>query len=138
MNDNEKMVNKIIMGAAFLVAFFVYGTCKAEVTQLSLELKRMPYQREPFFPDQTEWGHEVALHWDVRLGRFFLENETWGQTYDSVFKYMGWQYNMGLTVTPWLDLVWDHHSRHALDADMGRFPVSDAYGIRLNFLGEKK
>lgn len=110
------------------------GRADAKVSQLSLELKRMPFNRDFLFPDRTEWEFETSLLMDVSIGRWFMESDLTGRTAGSRYRYVGWQYTTGLRVAEWLDVIWDHHSEHAIDYERAKFPVRDGYGIRLNFV----
>lgn len=114
------------------------SSASAEVHQFSLELKRMPFNRDYFFPGKTEWDHETSLLWDVSLGRWFMESDLTGRTSDGRYRYASWTYTTGFHIADWLDVIWDHHSEHALDYERSMFPVRDAYGIRLNFVEKKK
>jgi hypothetical protein len=106
---------------------------QARVKELSLDLKRMPFQRDYLFPDRTNWGHEVRLNADGEIGRFFMNNQVTGRTYDSRFRYVSWGFDVGFHVFPWLDVVHSHLSEHAIDLYRDKFPVRDSYGIRLKF-----
>jgi len=105
----------------------------AEVRELSLDLKRMPFQRDFMFPDQTDWGHEVKLTAGMGLGIYFQNNQVTGRTYGSRFRYVAWEFDHGITILPWLELIHSHKSEHAMDIFVDKFPVRDSYGIRLKF-----
>jgi hypothetical protein len=106
-------------------------------THLSLQLSRMPYQRDYFFPGQTEWGHELQLRWNVGWGRWFADNNITGRTFNSAFKYVSWEYETGFKLLPGLDAVWHHKSEHKLEEYSDTFPVRDSYGLRITFIGKK-
>jgi len=106
----------------------------AKVRELSLDLKRMPFQRDFLFPDRTNWGHEVRMTADMNIGRWFIDNQLTGRTYDSRFRYVAWEYDTGFYILPWLDLIWSHKSQHTMDLYRDKFPVTDSYGIRLKFV----
>ena len=124
------MLYKIALTLALLHA----STADAKVTRLSLGLKRMPFNADAMFPGHTKWEAETDLLWDVSLGRWFAENDVTGRTYGSRYRYVSWRFSTGVQVTPWLDLVWDHHSQHGVDLYIDRFAVKDGYGIRLHFV----
>ena len=105
----------------------------AEVKELSLDLKRMPFQRSYLFPGQTNWGHEVRLTADGEIGPWFLNNRLTGRTYNSRFHYVGWEYDTGFHLTPWLDIIKSHESQHAIDLFRDKFEVVDSYGLRIKF-----
>lgn len=104
------------------------------LTEANLELKRMPFQRDYFFKDQEDWGYEISLKLKYQKRSIFLESDITGQTFDSRFRNVWWDYTVGVKVTSEIDIVWDHRSQHALDLDRKKFPVRDSYGIRLNLL----
>jgi hypothetical protein len=127
----------IIWIFAVIVFLTWCGRAEAKVTQLSLELKRLPFNRDYFIPERTIWDAETNLLWDVSLGRWFIENDITGRTADSRYRYVSWQFTTGINITPYLDLVWDHHSEHRMDTYSDKYPVRDAYGIRINFVEGK-
>lgn len=107
---------------------------RPQVDALSLDIKRLPFQRDYFFPEQKYWGYELLLQWDVSWNRFYLESNIPARTYNSRFRYVGWQYDMGYRLVPGVSLIWSHFSQHALDEYRYRYPISDSYGIRINFI----
>jgi hypothetical protein len=111
-------------------------TCAAEakVRELSLDLKRMPFQRDFLFPDRTNWQAETKLTADVSIGRWFLDNQITGRTYGDRYRYVAWEFDTGLYILPWLDILWSHKSEHAIDLYRDKFSVRDSYGIRLKFV----
>jgi hypothetical protein len=117
-----------------ILSLVIPCVAEAKVRELSLDLKRMPFQRDFLFPDRTNWGHEVSLIADMNIGRWFIDNKIIGRTYDSRFRYIAWDYDTGFNVLPWLDILWSHKSEHALDLYRDKFPVRDSYGIRLKFV----
>ena len=108
----------------------------AKVHYLNLEGKRMPYQRDSMLPGVTEWGYEVSLNMKVSMSKVWLESDLTGQSHEARFRNMWWDYTLGYSIIPELDLVWDHQSQHALDWEIQRYDVRDSYGIRLNFIKE--
>ena len=118
----------------------------AEVKKLNLELKRLPFQRDYYTPERTTWDYEVTLNMDLSkelftVGSynidFFLESDLTGQSANSRFRNLWWDYTVGLSILPDVDIIWDHRSQHALDEKTDfandKYPVRDSYGIRLNF-----
>lgn len=119
-----------------LIAGLLLSTvAQSKTEQLSLELKRMPFQRSYFFPDNTEWGHEATLLYKVSVfnGRVWMDSDITGQTINGRFRRTYWDYTLGVKLLPEIDLVWDHRSDHRIDWDADKFQVSDSYGIRINF-----
>ena len=123
---------------ALIILFSCLAEAKPRATHLSLELSRMPHNRDFLFPGKEDWGHELQLRWSVDWWRWFADNNVTGRTADSRFRYVGWEYETGFHIVEGLDLVWHHHSQHAIDWYRERFPVVDAYGIRMTFIDEKR
>ncbi len=133
--------------AILMVLLIRSSFVQAEVYSLNLELKRMPFQRDYFIPDETSWDHEVSLNMDVRLPfkvsrslptYVFLESDVTGQFRNSRARNMWWDYTLGVSVFDWLSLVWDHRSQHTLDEKFhDKYPVRDSYGVRIDFVKAK-
>ena len=111
---------------------------EAKVRDLSLDLKRMPYNRDYLFPGQQYWGYETRLNADVDIGRFFMDNQITGRTFDSRYRYVSWGFDVGIRLTPWLDIVHSHLSQHAIDLYHETYPVVDSTGIRIRFTEDSK
>lgn len=119
---------------------------QAEVSKLNLELKKMPFQRDYYIPEHTSWDYEVTLNMDLKLNTInygyqsflFLESDLTGQSRNSRFRNMWWDYTLGFSLLPDIDIIWDHRSQHSLDEQVDyvndKYPVTDSYGIRINFL----
>ena len=118
------------------------SSASADVDYLNLELKHMPFQRDYFIPEQTSWQYELSLNFRANIWRFWLESDTTGQAYGDRFRNMWWDYNIGFSIIPEVDLVWDHRSQHSLDfqADTvnDKYPVRDSFGFRLNFITDER
>lgn len=127
MND-DRIEMKLL-----LLLLLTCTSLRAEVRELSLDLKRMPFQRDFMFPEQLYWGHEVKLTADMSLERYFQDNQVIGRTYGSRFRYVAWEFDHGIHILPWLDVIHSHKSEHAIDILLVKFPVRDSYGIRLRF-----
>lgn len=54
----------------------------------------------------------------------------------SQFRTIGWNFMLGIMPFSWLQLEYEHHSQHILDSKfaLGRFPVEDSIGFKLNFI----
>jgi len=125
------------MKKLLLLLLLIAPTAQARVDHLSLELKRMPFQRDYYYPGMTEWGHELTLNMLVTTGDLFLDSRLNGKSRNGRFRDIYWQYTLGYKLFGPIDLVWGHRSQHSMDfqADTttDKYPVSDAYGIRINF-----
>jgi hypothetical protein len=123
------------MKKLLLLLLLIAPTAQARVDHLSLELKRMPFQRSYFFPGQTDWGHEVSLLYKVSIlkGHVWMDSDITGQTMNGRFRRTYWDYTLGVKLIDEVDLVWDHVSDHHIDWEMDKFQVRDSWGIRINF-----
>lgn len=123
----------------YLLPLLVSTAALAEpqADRLSMDIKRLPFQRDFFFPEQKYWGYELRLNLDLSWGRFFLLNEIPARTYNDRFRYVAWSYDAGVNVLPGLDLIWSHNSQHALDEYRATYPVTDSYGIRITWFERK-
>lgn len=127
-------MTKFLLALSLLVSAPTYGHTEINVTDMNLELKRMPHQRDFFIPGQIEWGYEVTLNFTSKWAGLYLESDLTGQTYGSQFRNMWWDFTMGHKLIGPIDLVWDHRSQHTLDMKtLDDFPVRDSFGIRINF-----
>lgn len=127
---------KVHITTIFMLIFLTPALyAKPSATHLSLQVSRMPFQRDYFFPERTAWGHELQLRWDVGWSRWFMDNNITGRTFNSRFRYVSWEYETGVKVTPGFDVIWHHHSQHAMDEYRNNFPVLDSWGVRLTFIG---
>ena len=117
-----------------LLLLLLPSLAQARVTQFSLDLKRMPFQRDFMFPEQLNWGNEVKLTANGELGYYFQNNQVTGRTYNSRFRYVSWEFDHGFHLAPWLDLIHSHKSEHAMDRYLDKYPVRDSYGFRISFL----
>lgn len=116
-----------------------YTTNMIDIEKLSVEHKWYDTNRDPYFPDKTDWETKTGLYWNVRLYRIFWDNNVHMSMDSSQVRTVGWQYVIGFHVTTWFDLVKDHHSRHVLEGVQNdKFPVEDSYGFRINFIPSVK
>jgi len=117
------------------------GVVNPTLKSFSLGLKKIgPGKRDPFFDnDNSGWENRMNVYWDVGLfNRYFMESDIYLETRDSAVKHVGWNFQQGIEVSCWLDIIHEHHSRHATDDYRGRFPVEDHYGVRVHFVRQKK
>jgi hypothetical protein len=138
--------------------FFVVMTCDTRASaaefltprNLSLDLGAFTSQaaREPYLntPASGALYSKLDLNWDVDLACtsgselcLFWDNTIHSLTGQSRFRYVSWEFRTGLDLGR-VELFYYHHSEHALDeipVDR-KFPVADAYMVRINFLREVK
>lgn len=110
-----------------------------KVDELSVEALNYEAYRDPYFPDhgQTDFKHEVNTRFKVTLlNSIYFQNRYFiGIDNSPQVRHAGLEYTLGLEVFKWLDIVRYHMSRHVLEESRPhRFPVTDAYGIKLNLI----
>lgn len=109
-----------------------------EIRDLSLEYRQ--FQEGSILhelPDQFAARGELNLDLDMRLvGPLFWRNRVHSLIDQSQFRLIGWNFVLGWEVTDWLELNWEHFSRHLLDAQYPNrhFPVEDSLGLRIRFV----
>ena len=146
--------------ALFLIWLFglIGGTnaCKAEPLQIdrfSVTFAKLG-QRDHMLPEvePTHWQMQLATEFDLSIFKHvYWKNKIHGETAYSKFMGIGWEYDLGIHVGKYVDVFWQHHSRHSLDVSQPyyysrpdfrikklRYPVRDAYGIRFNFIPERR
>lgn len=134
------------MKIVLILLAFISLPLKAEVTELSLDYRKMKDKRDPYFPDKTDWTNYVGLNWGVRGYKLlFWDNQVFFYGDDAQVRKVGWHFTSGVHVTDFIDLTYHHESEHS--ADMGRyeepgivkprFPLENSYGVRFNFLDKK-
>jgi hypothetical protein len=80
---------------------------------------------------------DVTLLQLPSLTRFFWRNNFEMDSTNRQVRYAGWQWELGLTLIPKVQLFHRHHSRHVLEketpANVNRFPLRDEYVISVDF-----
>ena len=120
-----------------------------DVEDISMEASKFDCNREPMTPDIpcTDYLYRMAFRVDLRLLEVgYFRNNVHTEALESQVKTVGWEYEIGLRVFPWLDIFRHHHSRHVMEGEQPRvwdidrqalrevrYPVEDSYGIRLRF-----
>lgn len=62
----------------------------------------------------------------------FINNTIHSETDKDQFRIIGWQYQMGVHIGPWIDLYAEHFSQHLLDTEGTRpYPVTNALGVKI-------
>ena len=115
---------------------------------LSLDLGAFTSQasREPYLntPESGALYSKLDLNWDIDLACGYYPSICfiWDNTIHSLagqnrFRYVSWEFRTGLDFGR-IELFYYHHSEHALDEGPPdrKFPVADAYMVRINFLRE--
>jgi hypothetical protein len=124
-----------------------------DVDHLDMEVAKFGCNRDPIVPEIecNDWRGRVSLNADLRLMEYaYFKNEIHGEGTDAAFKTMGWHFELGLRLSKYIDVFYEHHSRHALDQgnathisydgrySIKKFPVEDSYGLRFTFYESKR
>jgi hypothetical protein len=143
--DREFIMNRL------LIALVMATACPAraefrllDIDRMSIDLSRFGCNREPLTPqyDCKDYVGRIASEFDLRLLEYgYWRNRVHTEGIKAQVKTVGWEYEFGLRVVPELDVFYHHHSRHVMDDPLpvyqdnrqGKFPVSDEYGVRMNF-----
>jgi hypothetical protein len=83
-------------------------------------------------------GKQIDLNVNADILTYgFWENRVHSMTDETVdgpgqFRVVGWNYRIGVHVSKYLDVYYEHFSRHLLDTTYPTaFPVQDSFGIKL-------
>lgn len=148
MGSIQYLVRWIAWAILFLLGY-VLGNCvlagPLEVDYLAVETSKFEGRREASTPNtpQGDYQQRAALRWDVSLWKnIYWNNNTHCETTSGGVKTVGWLWEAGLRVTPWLDVFKAHHSQHVVDepsqvrweGSAGKFPNEDSLGVRLIFI----
>ena len=118
-----------------LLLLFITTPALSDVQYLNLEAKRLPFQRDYYYPNTNHWGHELSLNFKATIGKAWLESDITGQSRKGRFRNIWWDYTLGYELNKYFDVVWDHKSQHSLDIQLDdKYPVRDSLGFRINFL----
>lgn len=99
--------------------------------EASINYKGFTGARHPLLEDVR---NELNLTLNTNfLHAFFFNNKVHSITDSQNFALVGWNFFVGVRVTKWLDIQYEHYSRHVLDRQYrdGWFPYEDSIGIRL-------
>lgn len=108
-----------------------------EVVNLGLEYKQISGGTVmPELPAYSLPRGELNLNLDLMIiGPLYLKNQIWSVIDQSQFRAIGWHYEIGIFIMPWLQVYAEHFSKHVLDTqNQGHFPVYDSFGLRVNFI----
>lgn len=77
----------------------------------------------------------IDTHINARFMKYVIwQNNVWGMTTDSQFRAIGYEFRVGVRLSPFVDISYHHHSQHLLDrpsATMNGFPVYDSVEVRI-------
>jgi len=102
--------------------------------------------RNPLIDDNglenRELDREVSLIWNMDIfNHAYFDNRILSYVdrfkdsgESDQFRLIGWDFQIGLRLTGWLWVEYDHFSKHQLDNEApNKYPVEDAFGIRVYF-----
>lgn len=101
--------------------------------------------RDPLTPDieGEDYLGRVATDFSLRLCDVgYWNNYVHTEGTKGKLQTVGWHYELGLKLTPFLSPFYEHHSRHTMDhvgpdgnqdGQPDRFPNEGSYGLRLHF-----
>jgi hypothetical protein len=113
-----------------------------------MEFARFGCNRDPIVPelDCNDWRGRTSINSNLRLlETIYWSNDVHAEGTDAAFKTVGWHFELGVNVSKYVDLFYEHHSRHVMDQGnavhishdgryrFSKFPIEDSYGIRLIF-----
>jgi len=108
-----------------------------ELTEVSMEYAQVAGgARIPELPSWSQAKMELNLNVNIRAFKtVYWDNQVHSYVDQSQFRLVGWKFEFGVQVTPWLQIYTKHFSQHVLDAPGEKnFPVYDAIGFRLHFV----
>ena len=113
-----------------------------QVDELTLNYKKYhPSSRHPLFYDsKMKEGIDLTMNNDLGFGLLFWDNVIHSATNSSQYYLVGWQFKLGLRMTQFLTVQYEHHSQHVLDSTYPnmKFPVEDSVGFTLRILSTTK
>jgi hypothetical protein len=81
----------------------------------------------------------------------YWKNQVQSEGVSAKFMTVGWHWELGFSLSPVIDVFWEHHSRHVMDRAQPyywdertgspqrvKYPVEDSYGIRIRFYERKR
>jgi hypothetical protein len=102
----------------------------------------MPNGFSPYMVDGPTLNKELDLHFNAKVLKVgYFDNMVWSLVDQSQFRWVGWNYKLGVHTLPFLDVEYEHFSRHILDAKdpfqthfSARYPVEDSINVNLYLL----
>lgn len=134
---------KYLLLLTILFSLNTYADFKLyEVDKLSIVYKKyFDGGRDPFLTQNgmlnAKLGDSVEIHFNTRLLRYlYWKNVVHGDTDESQFRRVGWQFQFGVNLHRFVSFGYFHHSQHMLDYSYphGGFPVMDAFKIEFKFI----
>lgn len=145
---------KFIMATMILLSSGAQAQYKLlDVDVVNMQFAQFACNRDPIIPELScnDWRGRAEINADLRVLEYlYWKNSIHGEGTNSAFKTMGWHFELGINVSKYIDIFYEHHSRHVLDqgnathfshdgmSRMTRFPVEDSYGVRFKFYENTK
>lgn len=106
---------------------------------IQLDTAKVDYRR--FMGESTTFNFpsyqkdRLGLTLDSNIATYgFWRNRVHGTTDQFGFRWIGYNFDFGIRVAPFLDVLYEHHSQHLLDdADPAsrHFPLEDSVGVSI-------
>lgn len=121
----------------------------------TLELQEIKLNYKSFFPGgsdplitQNGLNHNMDKELNLHLNMDFFDHFYWNNMIHSMtdkdeagsgqFRLVGWNFNLGLHLTDYVDFGYHHFSQHLLDyAGPNHYPVQDAWEINVYIFRKK-
>lgn len=120
-------------------AVFPHTASAGEWKLLELSEAKLNYKyfvhpgRDPLFSPNAPQKEELNLHVNTHVARvFYWDNIVHAKTNDAQYHVVGWNLKLGMHLHRYLDVQYEHFSRHLLDEKgPSKFPVEDSIGVVL-------
>jgi hypothetical protein len=133
--------NKVLVAGLLLalVAFPRASMADGAWKLLSLRETKLNYKyfvhpgRDPLFTDSSQKEElNLSVNTDL-LSVFYWDNTVHAKTNDAQYHVVGWNIHLGVHVCRYLDVQYEHFSKHLLDSSLPymKFPVEDSVGVNL-------
>jgi hypothetical protein len=138
MDDGVKKFALVLI-ILILSALLANSSDAVELTDASIQYQKFAIPNfQPYFDRPARERLTLRLDSDVFPGVFF-NNRIHGTTDETQYKWIGWNFQVGIRPISQLSLQFEHHSQHMLDSNMGaHFPVEDSLGLTLHLVVPKK
>lgn len=136
----------IISTCLLIGLIWVYTTpVKADTIRLTdayMDYKQfLPNGFSPYMPSSSDLNKEIDLHVNTEIFRYgYWNNQVWSLWDQGQVRWFGWEYEVGVHATSFIDIFYNHFSRHEADKDnrfhslyQEKYPVEDSIGIRFYF-----
>ena len=69
----------------------------------------------------------------------YLDNSIFGKSTQKQYRYVSWEFEIGLSLQETVDLFYHHKSEHMMDTSRpDHFPISNYFGIRIEFIPDAR